>query len=252
MASQSYQLSFGVTVLVVFLCLILILVLLAAGLRAIFTLIFYLKHIWRSIFGAKTESDNKMSKSNRSRHRKEQYEDDVGHYADDEITDTTSDRSMDRFAHTKEEWRVIIPCNLCEVGAAVRALPNVPCVMLLLPETLDCVPGFLQRNTTLVSLTVCGQVAAWVACKISRVRQKYAPSVVCVWVTVDESAGACLFGGEWMTVKFENWETNRKTPKLVQFLYFSRPLAVIPCERNEMSYRLVSQNNVLCCVLTVF
>ena len=103
MASQSYQLSFGVTVLVIFLCLILILVLLAAGLRAIFTLAFYLEHIWKSIVGDKSEQGKTPS---RSRRRKDNYQDEYGHYADDECTDTTSDRtdrSSDKYAHMKEE-----------------------------------------------------------------------------------------------------------------------------------------------------
>ena len=104
MASQSYQLSFGVTLLVIFLCLILILILLAAGLRATFTIIFYVKHIWRSIIGQKTEKGDGKS-SGRFR-RKENYEDDYGNYADDEVTDSTSDRTdrlSDRYAYIKSK-----------------------------------------------------------------------------------------------------------------------------------------------------
>ena len=104
MASQSYQLSFGVTLLVIFVTLILILILLAAGLRATFTIIFYLKHIWRSIFGSKTVKDD--SKSTRRLARKENYEDDYGNYADDEVTDSTSDRTdrlSDRYARMKSK-----------------------------------------------------------------------------------------------------------------------------------------------------
>ena len=103
MASQSYQLSFGVTVLVIFLCLILILVLLAAGLRAIFTLAFYAKHIWKSIVGDKNEQDK--SKFSRSRRQKD-FRDDYEHYADDECTDTTSDRterSSDKYVQMKSK-----------------------------------------------------------------------------------------------------------------------------------------------------
>ena len=104
MASQSYQLSFGVTLLVILLGLILILILLAAGLRATFTIIFYVKHIWRSMFSQKTENDH--GKSSRRLRRKENFEDDYGNYADDEVTDSTSDRTdrlSDRYAYMKSK-----------------------------------------------------------------------------------------------------------------------------------------------------
>ena len=106
MASQSYQLSFAVTVALIFFCLVLFLVLLAAAVRAIFVLAYYVKHLWRLLTGHK--SPQEKAKSSRARTRKQQYED-TAHYADDEITDSISElsersaSSRDQYSHVKSK-----------------------------------------------------------------------------------------------------------------------------------------------------
>ncbi len=106
MASQSYQLSFVMTVALILFCLILFLVLLAAAVRAIFVLAYYIKHLWRLLTGPK--SSQEKTKSSRGRTRKQHYED-TAHYADDEITDSISElseRSMssrDPYSHVKSK-----------------------------------------------------------------------------------------------------------------------------------------------------